>query len=372
MTHAPDLNPTPNAEASQSSLDGAPPRGGPTGFVPDGAGVTPTWGEAVEEFLDEKRDEGCASGTVDQYQFALDPFARWMSETLRHGCVERLIEADARAFLRYAEKHGLSDRGPVRVKRRNELLGHLRRSSAWMVDKGYVSHNPFAGIKKKKLPERLLPELTPEHVQRLLAETDTSSFACHRNRVLFLFVLDTGLRIHEALSVHVTEELTRGVVTMIGKENKQRPVGLSREFMRELRPYLRARREALEGTDQPDSPCLFPNQWGDRLAVRTAQGWLKQLGERAGIEGVRVSWHTLRHTYGPNLIRQRGDSLRLMHVLGHSDLGMTRRYCEQAPRDVKDEMRPFSPLATWEVPPVRGRRMSRRTPGGEDASSDRG
>lgn len=329
------------------------------------------WAEAVEEFCAEKQDAGLASGSVGQYLHVLHPFPRCMRDALGHECFERLDEAGARAVLRHIETHGLSGLKPVGAKRWNEILGHLRRFFEWRVKRGYAAHNPFAKIKRKKVPERLPPELTLEQIERLLAVIPTNTFPRLRNRLILLFLYETGCRISEALSVQDNEELTRGVVTVIGKGNKQREVGLCGDFMRELRPYRRKREAALQETDQPDSPWLFPTERGGRLATRTFQEDLKKHGERAGIEGVRVSPHTVRHSRACDYMRQGGDSLRLMYMLGHSTLTMTNRYAARAARDVKDEMRKSSPLARLSVPPVRGRRM-RRAPAAEGSAPDRG
>ena len=64
----------------------------------------------------------------------------------------------------------------------------------------------------------------------------------------------------------------------------------------------------------------------------------------AEIEGVRVSPHTLRHTFAVMYIRNGGDSFSLQEMLGHSTLEMTRRYVHLASRDVAEQHKKFSPM----------------------------
>ena len=79
----------------------------------------------------------------------------------------------------------------------------------------------------------------------------------------------------------------------------------------------------------------------DRSNVRkTVAGY----GRKAGIEGVRVSPHTLRHTFAVLYIRNGGDSFSLQEILGHSTLEMTRRYVHLARRDVSEQHKKFSPM----------------------------
>jgi integrase/recombinase XerD len=336
-----------------------------------------TWDEAWEEFCEAKRLEkkGCKPNTLDQYRFALEPLRRWMLDTLKHERLEDLREQDARAYLAHV-KECVAQAGRTDGQgRAHAVWRHLNPFFRWLLERGYCDTNPFAKIKIDKPDDRdrLLPELTLEHVQRLLDQTDTTSFPRHRDRVLLLFWYDTASRLSEALSVRVTEKLVAdGAVKLIGKDDKEREVWLSADTRKELRPYLRARAEALKETDQPESPWLFPTVWGDRLSTRQAQERLKALGRRAGIEGVRVSPHSVRHSYALHFLREGGESLRLQSVLGHSNLAMTRRYCEQAAREVKDDMRRLSPVALLKVAPPKGRRRMRRSSEDGSASGDRG
>src|SRR5271168_2940756 len=71
---------------------------------------------------------------------------------------------------------------------------------------------------------------------------------------------------------------------------------------------------------------------------------MKRYGRQAGIEGVRVSPHTLRHTFAVMYIRNGGDSFSLQEILGHSTLEMTRRYVHLARRDVAEQHKKFSPM----------------------------
>jgi len=76
---------------------------------------------------------------------------------------------------------------------------------------------------------------------------------------------------------------------------------------------------------------------------------LKRYGDAAGIRGVRVSPHTLRHTYALNFVRNGGDPFRLQKVLGHSSLDTTRRYCELSESDVMEGQRQLTPLRTMDL-----------------------
>ena len=72
----------------------------------------------------------------------------------------------------------------------------------------------------------------------------------------------------------------------------------------------------------------------------------KGVGKHLGITGVRFSFHTLRHTFAVNYIRNGGSVFHLQKILGHSTLVMTRRYCELQVEDLQKVHQQYSLLAS--------------------------
>jgi len=182
-----------------------------------------------------------------------------------------------------------------------------------------------------------------------------------RDLCFLILLLDTGLRLSEALGLREKDvDLERGSVTVMGKGSVERCVGMSFTLCGELARYLRVRDAALEQIGRPESPWIFPNDVGGRLCSKTMQQRVRRYGDEAGIEGVRVSPHTLRHTYAVNFVRKGGDPFTLQRILGHRSLEMTRRYCELAEADVVERQRQFSPLKELNLTLTGEARIKRR------------
>ena len=47
---------------------------------------------------------------------------------------------------------------------------------------------------------------------------------------------------------------------------------------------------------------------------------------KAGITGVRCSWHTLRHTFAVSYLRKGGNLYYLQRIMGHTPISTTERY----------------------------------------------
>jgi integrase/recombinase XerD len=83
-------------------------------------------------------------------------------------------------------------------------------------------------------------------------------------------------------------------------------------------------------------------KWTRFQAGKQLKAWAK----RAGIEGVRVSPHSLRFTFVRKWLQSGGDSLILQRLLGHSTPAMTAYYARLFATDLKDAHKRHSPMDT--------------------------
>jgi integrase/recombinase XerC len=79
--------------------------------------------------------------------------------------------------------------------------------------------------------------------------------------------------------------------------------------------------------------AIFEGKRGDRLSPSGAYRRLAELARRADIQG--VSPHTLRHSFGKNLVDAGVGLERVAALLGHSNLNTTRIYTTPGARDLE-------------------------------------
>lgn len=125
-------------------------------------------------------------------------------------------------------------------------------------------------------------------------------------RTLSRFMLLTGLRISEAVSVR-PDHVQGNVLGNVGKGTKVRRVPLTEEA-----------RGLLEES----------GGWG-HLSPTVVQNHLRRATHKAGIEGVTP--HTLRHTTASRLAQAGLGMLQLQQFMGHANLTTTQRYSHLAP-----------------------------------------
>jgi len=123
----------------------------------------------------------------------------------------------------------------------------------------------------------------------------------------------------------------------MGKGSKERVVPFGDAARQALMAYVSKRGNI------PGQGALFVTCYGDPLNRHEAYRLLSECGKRVGVSGVRCSPHTFRHTFAVMYLRNGGDAFTLQKLLGHSDLAMTRRYCELSQTDAVAKHRQCSP-----------------------------
>jgi integrase/recombinase XerD len=152
--------------------------------------------------------------------------------------------------------------------------------------------------------------------------------------VILALILDTGLRIDEALGLErCNVDLERLMLKVAGKGRKERLVPISSTVRKHLWRWLR----------QSSGRYVFSTRQGGRLSYRNAYRDIKGVCQAVGIESHP---HAFRHCFAVSYIRNGGDIYRLSRILGHASITTTQLYLRSMGLDaVKEGHEQLSPLA---------------------------
>jgi integrase/recombinase XerD len=183
-----------------------------------------------------------------------------------------------------------------------------------------------AKIAQLKEPQLILPTFSEQEIRLLVTWRPKSAYQ-QRLHLLTLFLLDTGCRISESLSLRVSDiDLDNLLVTLDGKGRKQRVVPFSFELRKALVRYCKSR---------PADHLLFANRTETKLGRRNVLRDVKLLCKRLGFVPPGRTLHAFRHSFAVNYLRRGGSVFHLQKVLGHSTLEMTRRYANLVTADLQ-------------------------------------
>jgi site-specific recombinase XerD len=143
----------------------------------------------------------------------------------------------------------------------------------------------------------------------------------YRDYTIILVLLETGIRISELCNLRV-QNIHESYIRVIGKGDKEREVGLSPAVSKCLWKYVNKFRKVHDEKEDR----VFINRYGVPLSPTGVDQLLDDIKERTGIENVRVSAHTFRHTFARIYLEQGGDIYKLSLLMGHSDIEVTQEY----------------------------------------------
>lgn len=194
--------------------------------------------------------------------------------------------------------------------------------------------------------QRKLPViLTKEEQERLINIFNERYPSSFRNKVMVRLMLDTGLRLSEALNLkwrHV--DLMAGILNVFeGKGKKDRNLYVRNEAIEFLEEWKKRQIKILKEKGINNKPeYVFTTLKGNKLSSRYIREMIYKYTDKAGIHKERnISPHTLRHTFATDLYKKSKDIRKVQKALGHSDLSTTMIYTHVVDSDLEDAMKSF-------------------------------
>ena len=267
-------------------------------------------------------ERGLSKNTHDSYRRDLRRYTTFLATV--GATAAGATSGDVAAYMAELRSSGLSPRTTARH------LAAIRGFYKYLVTHGLLKDSPAASIDIPASPKTLPDSLTVEEVETLLSRPEKEKGRERywlRDKAMLEVLYATGLRVSELVSLDLGElNLQRGVVTVMGKGDKQRMVPLGSVAIKWITKYLReARPVILKGSDSTD---LFVTARG--TAMKRWNFWkiIKGYGIRAGLDAARLKPHILRHCFATHLVERGADLRVVQEMLGHADISTTQVYTQ--------------------------------------------
>ena len=220
----------------------------------------------------------------------------------------------------------------------------------WCYQEELIDVNPVTRLRAPKVTKRIIPTFSVEHLKAMLAVCDLHTERGFRDYVIVLLFLDTGLRLTELAKLRVRDVCDSYVKVMFGKGRREREVGVSPDVSKLLWKFLHKYRKSESDKDG----SLFG------LTSNGVKEVIRRVKRESGIEGVRVSPHTFRHTFAKMYMELGGDLFKLSREMGHSDVNITKKYLENfSSTEARKGHATYSPLTLLDL---KKKRRAKRLP----------
>lgn len=304
-----------------------------------------TFEQALDMAISAKKAEGLRDRTIKDYVKHYGYFIKWLSDNYPDAkYIDDVTTVILRDFVLYMkhdarrydghkyiasdkQREGLTDTTiNIRLRTLKALFGQLERDEL-------IEVNPAAPVKLIRQDVDLTNSLTDEEVTAILAQPDRRDFVGFRDYVAICTLLDSGMRVSEMLSLRASDiDFQTRFITLPGERNKNRKprlVPISAQVAKLLLQLIEENRTHYT-TDR-----IFLSCYGDPVTANHFNKRLKYYGEKAGIEGKKMTAHVYRHTWARAMVLNGADIFTLQKMGGWQDVRTMRRYVQMDTRDVR-------------------------------------
>ena len=319
----------------------------------------------TDEFMLYCRSTQLREKTMSSYEQTLHLFGRWLTDELKIYTVDKITENVIRKYIddlmvrgKYtfyvndlSKKKNCPDRRrdyrkPVSVTTINNYIRNIRVFFNWLEREYIIRKNPMKRIRQLKYNRQAKVFLSDEDLKKLLSKFDKSYFTEHRDYVMIMLMLDSGMRLGECSTVLVTDlELARKRINLRAEETKgrkDRTVYFSPKTETIIRRWLQFKDRYVE------SDYLFPiKEHGGSIGVGNFESNFKKYILRAGLNE-EYTPHCLRNNFAKRCLMNGMDIFTLSKILGHSSVEVTEQaYLDLTDEDISKQYHRASPLSNF-------------------------
>lgn len=290
--------------------------------------------------------KGRSERTVDGYYLDLRSFIRFLlidnsfvpSDTdykeikiadASFDLIKNATRTDAMRFLSEFQRNHDNE-----AKARSRKVSAIRSFYKYLtVSSGKLSENPMLHLETPKLKKTLPKYLTLEQALELLTHVETTF--TERDFCIITLFLNCGMRLSELCGINL-HDIRDNQLKLLGKGNKERVVYLNNSCLEAIKNYLTVL-DSGEKVKRVDKNALFLNRNGKRIGPRRVEQIVEQCLKEAGLDGMGISPHKLRHTAATLLYQDAGVDIRVLkELLGHESLSTTEIYTHVSNRQIED------------------------------------
>jgi integrase/recombinase XerC len=197
-------------------------------------------------------------------------------------------------------------------------LSALKSFFNYLVRSGLIPLNPADTIPFPK-PEKALPKaLEIDDIFRLLDTMKRDTWMDRRNFAMFETFYSTGMRIGELHMLNIQDiDFNAGLIRVLGKGKKTRIIPVGKSALDAIQTYRADLKKKYS--------AVFLNKNFGRLGRRSIRRILDKVVLECEL-GLKISPHTLRHTFATHMLDSGADLRGIQEILGHASLSTTQVY----------------------------------------------
>ncbi len=254
--------------------------------------------------------------------------------------IDQLTSSDIeeyQEYLKYYKSDNSNQRNrPVSIARK---LSSLRSFLNYYYKKELLTKNVAMQVDMPKLHEKAIVRMEPDEVAILLDNIENyESQLTGQKKAYFLktkmrdlaiitLLLGTGIRVSECVGLDLNDiNFRENSIRIIRKGGKESILYFGSEVESALKNYINGPREQIAiRAQQGHENALFFSMQQRRISVHAVENLVEKY-TREFVPQKKITPHKLRSTFGTSLYQETGDIYLVADVLGHSDVGTTKKH----------------------------------------------
>ncbi len=298
----------------------------------------------VNDYLEHLQvEKGFSLLTIRNYEHYLRRFTDWIESAVSGAQPQDITPEVVRKYRLFLARFTDSQGSSLDRLTQGYHLVALRGFLRYLLVQRSISTLSPDRIQLPKQAARTVQFLSTEQLERLLASPDTSTAAGLRDKAILEVLFSTGLRVSELVGLNRDRiSLARQEFGVIGKGGKPRVVFLSQAAALWLGRYLESRKDSFKPLFIRYSRGNDPARAGEkmRLSARSVQRIVGGYARECGLP-LKVSPHTLRHSFATDLLMGGADLRSVQEMLGHESVRTTQVYTHVTNRQLRQVHQAF-------------------------------
>lgn len=277
----------------------------------------------INKFLSYlKENRNYSDLTIKSYSIDLREFSDYINKDLT-----TVNKSDVKKYLNYLF---IKEDKNKTVSRK---ISTLKSFYKYLHTNNIIGINPVTNIKYPK-KEKSLPKFLAYNELEIMIDVSKEGFCGVRNNLIIELMYATGVRVSELINIKLDDiDYYNKSIRILGKGSLERIVFYGDYVSELLILYINGQRKELLNGKQNN--YLILNKNGDNITSRGIAKIIDNIIKQTSIK-VKVSPHTLRHTFATHLLDNGCDLRSVQELLGHKNINTTEVYTHVTSERLKD------------------------------------
>lgn len=267
----------------------------------------------LEEFYLYLEGRSYSKNTIDSYKKDLSQFKDFCKDIN----INKIDYNFIRTYLSFLYNKKYSS------KTINRHISSLKSFFKFLNKVNIIKNDPMTLVSGAKQSKRLPNYINYNDLETLFKIPDKSDVLGLRNALILELLYSLGVRVSELVNIKISDiDFSNKRILIKGKGSKERYVFYGKVCAELLDDYLNKSRSKLL---KESNDYLLLNKYGNKITDRAIRMIIDDIVTKSSLK-LKISPHTLRHTFATHLLNEGADLKMVQQLLGHSSISTTGIY----------------------------------------------